>query len=174
MLRSNLCDYADAYILVTGRIEIVGGNANSRASFRNCGPFIKCTLRINYEHIEASNFLDIAMPTYNLIEYSDNYQDASATLYQYKRHEPPDNININFTADNSESFKHKASILGAPVAVGANAKILNTKIVVPLKYLSNFFRSLEMPLINCKINLELECIKHKSLCFMHSRCAICY
>ena len=169
MLKANLCDYADAYILVTGRIEIVGGNANSRASFRNCAPFIKCILRINYEHIEASNFLDIVMPTYNLIEYSDNYQDASATLYQYKRHDPPGNINNNFTADNSESFKHKASALGAPVAVGANAKISNAKIAVPLKYLSNFFRCLEMPLINCKIHLELEWTSHCVLCTQDAR-----
>ena len=114
------------------------------------------------------------MPTYNLIEYSDNYQDASATLHQYKCHEPPGNINNNFTADNSESFKHKASILGvavavAPVAVGANAKISNTKIVVPLKYLSNFFRSLEMPLINCKIHLELEWASHCVLCTQDAR-----
>ena len=84
------------------------------------------------------------MPVYNLIEYSDNYQDASATLYQYKRDEPPDNIANDLTANNSSSFKHKASLLGAPNVDGANAKITNAKIVVPLKYLSTFFRLLKM------------------------------
>ena len=97
------------------------------------------------------------MPMYNLIEYSDNYQDSSATLYQYKRDEPPDN-NVNLTADNSTSFKYKVNLLGNIAAADPdNARVgkLNIKIVVPLKYLSNFFRSLEMPLINCKIKLMM-------------------
>ena len=100
------------------------------------------------------------MPMYNLIEYSDNYQDSSATLYQYKRDEPPDN-NVDLTAYNSESFKYKVNLLGNPVVTNCVVK-RNLKIVVPLKYLSNFFRSLEMPLINCKIKLNLtwkkECV----------------
>ena len=89
------------------------------------------------------------MPMYNLIEYSDNYQDSSATLYQYKRDEPPDN-NVHLTADNSTSFKYNVDLLGNIDAANPdNARVgrLNVKIVVPLKYLSNFFRSLEMPLI---------------------------
>ena len=99
---------------------------------------------------------------YNLIEYSDNYQDSSATLYQYKRDEPPENDAIaDLTADNSSSFKYKVSLIGNPVAVNNIARI-NVKVVVSLKYLSNFFRSLEMPLINCKIKLNLtwkkECV----------------
>ena len=104
------------------------------------------------------------MSMYNLIEYSDNYQDSLATLYQYKRDEPPDN-NVNLTADNSTSFKYKVNLLGnIDTANPDNARVgrLNVKIVVPLKYLSNFFRSLEMPLINCKIKLNLtwkkECV----------------
>ena len=95
------------------------------------------------------------MPMYNLIEYSDNYQDSSATLYQYKRDEPPEaNAIANLTADTSSSFKYKINLLGNPAADGGIAK-RNVKIVVPLKYLSNFFRSLEMTLINCKIKLNL-------------------
>ena len=104
------------------------------------------------------------MPMYNLIGYSDNYQDSSATLYQYKRDEPP-NDNGNLTADNSTSFKYKVNLLGTIAAANPdNARVgrLNVKIVVPLKYLSNFFRSLEMPLVNCKIKLNLtwkkECV----------------
>ena len=102
------------------------------------------------------------MSMYNLIEYSDNYQDSSATLYQHKRDEPPEANAINdLTTDTSSSFKYKVELLGNPVLDGAIAK-RNVKVVVPLKYLSNFFRSLEMPLINCKIKLNLtwkkECV----------------
>ena len=99
---------------------------------------------------------------YNLIEYSDNYQDSSATLYQYKRDEPPEaNAIADLTVDNSSSFKYKISLLGNPV-VADNIARRSAKVVVPLKYLSNFFRSLEMSLINCKIKLNLtwekECV----------------
>ena len=95
------------------------------------------------------------MPMYNLIEYSDNYQDSSATLYQYKRDEPPEDDPItNLAVDNSSYFKYKVELLGDPV-VANNIARRNVKVVVPLKYLSNFFRSLEMPLINCKIKLNL-------------------
>ena len=101
------------------------------------------------------------MPMYNLIEYSDNYQDSSTTLYQYKRDEPQDNIANNLTQANSKSFDYKIKFLGNPVVDGVIAR-LNLKIIVPLQYLSNFFRSLEMPLINCKIKLNLtwkkECV----------------
>ena len=101
------------------------------------------------------------MPMYNLIEYSDNYQDSSATLYQYKRDEPPDDIDDNLATNNSSSFKYKVNLLGNPV-VDNNVATLNVKVVVLLKHLSNFFRSLEMPLINCKIRLNLtwkkECV----------------
>ena len=98
---------------------------------------------------------------YNLIEYSDNYQDPSATLYQYKRDEPLDDIANNLTQNNSTSFDYKIKLLGNR-EVANNIARRNVKIVVPLKYLSNLFRSLEMPLINCKIKLNLtlpkECI----------------
>ena len=95
------------------------------------------------------------MPMYNLIEYSDIYQDSSATLYQYKRDELPEaNAIADLTADNSSSFKYKISLLGN-LLVADNIARRSVKIVVPLKYLSNFFRSLEMHLINCKIKLNL-------------------
>ena len=85
------------------------------------------------------------MPMYNLIEYSDNYQDSSATIYQYKRDEPPEVNAINdLTTNTSSSFKYKVSSLGNPDVDGGIAKT-SVKVVVPLKYLSNFFRSLEMP-----------------------------
>ena len=118
-----------------------------------CAPFTRCVTHINDGHVEAAKNLDIIMPMYNLLEYSDNYADFSGSLYQFKRN--PNNAVIpnNVALDDSASFKYKANLLGKATDVDGNDKSLkNTKIVVPLKYL---FRSLEMPLINCKIHLEL-------------------
>ena len=162
VLKPNLCDYAEAYIFVDGTIRGTGGNNNTRLALKNCAPFTKSNLEINDEHVDTTENLDITVPMYNLIEYSDNNQDSSATLYQYKRDEPPAVNAINdLTIDNSNSFKYKVSLLGNPVVANNIARI-NAKVVVPLKYLSNFFRSLEMPLINCKIKLNLtwkkECV----------------
>ena len=155
VLKPNLRDYAEAYILVNGTIRGTGGNNNTRLALKNCAPFIKCNLETNDEHVDTAENLDIVMSIYNLIEYSDNYQDSSATLYQYKRDEPPEaNAIANLTANNSSSFKYKVNLLGDGNVVGDRVR-LNVKVVVPLKYLSNFFRSLEMPLINCKIKLNL-------------------
>ena len=155
VLKPNLCDYAEAYILIDGTIRAAAANANTRLALKNCAPFTKCNLEINDEHVHTAENLDITMPMYNLIEYSDDYQDSSATLSQYKRNEPPEAKAINdLTTDTSSSFKYKVSLLGNPVLDG-NITKRSVKVVVPLKYLSNFFRSLEMPLINCKIKLNL-------------------
>ena len=162
VLKPNLCDYADAYILVDGTIRGTGGNNNTRLALKNSAAFTKCNLEINDEHVDTAKNLDVVMRMYNLIEYSDNYQDSSATLYQYKRDEPPENDDIaNLTVNNSSSFKYKVNLLGKRNVVGGIVR-LNVKVLVPLKYLSNFFRSLEMPLISCKIKLNLtwkkECV----------------
>ena len=94
-----------------------------------------------------------------MIEYSDNYSGTSRSLWQFKRDEFPNN-NADLTIDNSQSFKYKAALVEEKNdAVGGNSFIKSTKVVVPLKYLSNFWRSLEMPLINCKIHLELNWIE---------------
>ena len=81
-LKPNLCDYAEAYILVDGTIRGTGGNNNTRLALKNCAPFTKCNLEIIDEHVDTTENLDITMPMYNLIEYSDNYQDSSATLFK--------------------------------------------------------------------------------------------
>ena len=166
VLKPNLCDYAEAYILVDGTIRATNAVNDTRLALKNCAPFTKCSLEINDEHVDIAENLDIVMSMYNLIEYSDNYQDSSGTLYQYKRDEPPeDDAVADLTADNSDSFKYKIKLLGNVTEVAGNAagvRRLNVKVVVPLKYLSNFFRSLEMLLINCKIKLNLtwkkECV----------------
>ena len=148
VLKPNLCDYAEAYILVDGTIRAAAAYVNTRLALKNCAPFTKCNLEINDEHVDTAENLDITMHMYSLIEYSDNYQDSSATLYQYKRDEPPEaNATADLAVDNSSSFKYKISLLGNPVVVGNIAR-RSVKVVVPLKYLSNFFRSLDMYVFN--------------------------
>ena len=96
---------------------------------------------------------NITMPMYNLIEYNDNYSDTSGSLWNFKRDEIIRNINL--TNNNSSSFKYKSNLIGNTDADGANRKKEGVKIVVTLKYLSNFRRSLEIPLIKCKVELSL-------------------
>ena len=156
MLRSNLCDYADSYILVKVTITITGEGDNAAAecayerdegvTFKNCAPFTKCISRINNTDIDNAHDVDIVMPMYNLIEYSDNYSKTSGNLWQYYKDDPNDNL------ENSESFKSKVKITGK---TPNNGNTKDVKIIVPLKYLSNFWRALEMPLINCEVNLIL-------------------
>ena len=98
MLRSNLCDYTDAYILVKGTITITGAGddaaakqldeRNKGAIFKNCAPFTKCISRINNTDIDNAQDIDIVMPMYNLIEYSDNYSKTSGSLWQYYKDDP--------------------------------------------------------------------------------------
>ena len=168
VIKSNLCDYSDAYILVTGDIKVADVAANTNVAFENCAPFTRCVTHVNDEHVEAAKNLDMIMPMYNLIEHSDNYSDSIGRLYHFKRNESPMNDAVNpknVALNNSTSFKYKASLLGkATDANGNDRSLKNTKIVVLLKYLSKFFRSLEMPLINCKNHLELN---WNNSCVMH-------
>ena len=94
---------------------------------------------------------------YNLIDCSDNNTDTSESLWQFKREEQPINNNVftDITAENSSSFKYKSNLIDNTVADGANSKKEGVKIAAPLKYLSNFWRSLAIPLINCKVELSL-------------------
>ena len=98
------------------------------------------------------------MPMYNLIGYSDNYSDTTGTLWQFRRDEIERDANI--TINDASSFRYKANLIGNTDVDGANRKKENVKLAVPLKYLSNFWRSLEMPLINCKIELSLKWIEN--------------
>ena len=131
VLKPNLCDYAEAYILFDGTIRAAAADNNTRLALKNCAPFTKCNLEINDEHVDTAENLDIVMPMYNLIEYSDNYQESSATLYQYKRDEPPeDDAVADLTADNSDSLKYKIKLLGnVPEVAGdaAGVRRLNVK-----------------------------------------------
>ena len=122
------------------KFDVVAADTN--AAFKNCTPFTRCVTHINNEHVETAEKLDIIMPMYNLIEYSDNYADSSGRLYQFKGDESPMNnagSPLNVALDNSTSFKYKASLLGKVDDDDGNDKSLrNTKIEVLLKYLSNF------------------------------------
>ena len=143
VIKPNLCNYSDAYILVTGNIKVADVPANTNVAFKNCSPFTRCVTHVSDEHVETGENADIIMSIHNLIEYSDNYADSSGSLYQFKRDEPPINDagnTLNVALDNSTSFKYKASLLGrATDADGNDRSLNNTKIVVPLKYLSIFF-----------------------------------
>ena len=156
-VKSSLCDYSDAFILVTGNITVTGNN-NTDVALKYGAPFSTCKRVINDVFVDKADHIYIAMPMYNLIEYSDNYSDTPGSLRQFKRDEASAS-NTDLTVDNSESFKYKAALLGK-TANDNNGKCSaeDTKIVVPLKSLSNFWRSLEMLLINRKVHLELNWI----------------
>ena len=163
MLKSSLCDYSDAYILVKGTITVnntaaqgaAANNTNKKVIFKNCAPFTICISEINNMQIDNAKDIDIVMPMYNLIEYSDNYAKTTGSLWQYCKDILALNANdeiTEFTGGNTtESFNFKVKITGYTGDDGTK----DVEIMVPLKYLSNFWRTLEMPLINCEVNLIL-------------------
>ena len=141
ILKSNLSDYNDAYILVRSDITIIAA-PQTQVAFKNCTPFTQCVTEIDGTTIHDAENLDLVMPKYNLIEYSSNYSETTGSLWFYSKNEA-----TNFDADiantdNFKSFKYKAKLLGNTVAQpGANAAngiLRNATIFVPLKYLSNF------------------------------------
>ena len=168
MLRSSLCDYSDAYILVKGNITVnntaadgaAANNTNKKVIFKNCAPFTNCISKINNTQIDNAEYIDIVIPMYNVIEYSDNYSKTSGSLWQYCKEIPAVNNDGNIVdfngANATDSFNFKTKITGQTAANNNNGNIagrVDVEIMVPLKYLSNFWRTLEMPLINCEIRL---------------------
>ena len=187
MLRSNLCNYSDAYILVKGTITVTAPGANNGANnirdkrnrpviLKNNAPFVSCITRINGELIEDADDLDIDMSMYNLLEYSKNYRKTIGSLYNYYRDElsdyADDNNFDNIKVVNSNTFKYKNKIIGNTYDVDANPDgarqtddpiyIANKngpqeiELAIPLKYLGNFWRALNIPLISCEVSLELK------------------
>ena len=163
MLESDLCDCSDAYVCVKGKITVTDPNNNAnfdrRLLLKNNVPFISCISKINDKLVENAEDLNIAMPMYNLLEYSKNYEKTSGSLFNYYRDEPKEhtigdgNNAINISIRNSESFDYKTKIVGS-LAAGELEKD-DVEIAIPLKYLGNFWRSLDIPLINCEITLIL-------------------
>ena len=167
MLRSSLCDYSDAYILVKRNITVnntaaddaAANNDDKKVIFKNCAPFINCISTINNTDIDNAKYIDIVITMYSLIEYSDNYWKTSGSLWQYYKDIPAvdaniDNTIVNFNGNNTtDSFNFKVKITGQ---TNDDGEIDCVEIMVPLKYLSDFWRTLEMPLINCEIELILD------------------
>ena len=192
MLRSNLCDYSDAYILVNGTITVTAAEGannirekrNKPLILKNNAPFALCITRISGELIEDADDLDIVMPMHNSLEYSKNYRKTIGPLYNYYRDElsddADDNNFRNIKVVNSNSFKYKNKIIGNtynidttipnpdPATAAANPRVANPnydankegtktiELAIPLKYLGNFWRALNVPLISCEISLELK------------------
>ena len=159
MLRSDLCDFSDAYIVVKGTITVVRPNnakRNKEVTFKNNAPFINCISKINGVKIDNAEDLDVVMPMYNLLEYSKNYRKTTGSLWNYYRDEPS-----NPLSSNSESFKYNTSTTGNTYNVGdgeagydANQAGKNeTEVVIPLKHFGSFWRTLNIPLINCETEL---------------------
>ena len=163
MLKSSLCDYSDAYILLKRTITVNNAAAvdadandtNKKIIFKTSTQFTNCISEINNTQVDNVKDIDTVMPMYNLIEYSDNYSKTSGSLWQYCKYIPAvDNNNaiVNFAQNSlTDSFNFKAKMT---VQTGDDGT-KNVEIMVPLKYLSNFWRTLEMSLINCEINLIL-------------------
>ena len=178
-----MCDYSDAYILFTGNIKVQNGNDATRVAIKNCHPFTRATFKLNNEQVDTAGNLDLTMNLYNMLEYSDNYADTTGSLYHYKRPEPRDNNgNVVNLATTLSSFKHQSGLVqkqlttpnseNVPTNIDpnfANAHRIwkNIKIVVPLKYIINFFRNLELPLINTKLYMELNWTKYLVLCYQN-------
>ena len=139
LLRSNICDYSDSYIVVKLIITVTNPNnakRNKAVAFKNNAPFINCISKINGVKIDNAEDLDVVMLMYNLLEYSKNYRKTTGRLWSYYTDESSAPL-----SSNSESFKHKTNITGNTYNVGAGEKgyaankvVKNeTEIIVPLK-----------------------------------------
>ena len=164
MLKSSLCDYSDAYVLVKGIVTVNitaaanadANNTNKKIIFKNCAPFTNCISEIDKTQADNAKAIDIVMPLYNLLEYSLAYERISGSLWQYCKDIPAiDNNNaiVNLAENNlTDSFNFKVKMTGHT----GDDRTKSVEIIVPLEYLSHFLRTLEMPLINCEINLFLK------------------
>ena len=164
MLKSSLSDYSDAYILVKGNITVNNtlaadsdaNNTNKKVIFKRCAPFTNFISEIINTEVDNAKDINIVMPVYNSIEYSDDYSKTSASLWLYCKDIPALNDNGNIVdfngANATDLFSFKAKIKGQ---TDENGRINNVEIMVPLNYLSNFWRNFEMRLINCEVNLIL-------------------
>ena len=157
MVRSSLCDYNDAYILAKGNITVdnnaaagaAANNTGKKVIFKDCALFTNCISKMNNTQIDNAEYIDIVMPMYNLIEYSDNYSKTSGSLWQYCKEIPAVNNDGNIVdfngANATDSFNFKTKITGQTAADNNNGNIagrVDVEIMVPLKYLSNFWTTL--------------------------------
>ena len=135
MLKSNLCDYSNAYILPRGDITIIGCNLPTEVAFKNFVRFIKGIILIDGTTIDDTASLDVVMPMYNQLEYRWNYSDITDSLWFYSKYEAT-TFNANIKDNNTfKLLKCKAKLLGNIEADEANEILRNTTITVQLKYL---------------------------------------
>ena len=177
MLRSDLCDYSDAYIVVKGTIDLLADDANKNdkaqetVAFKNNALFRSYFSKINSILIDIAEYLNIVMTIYNLLEYSQNYPMTSEIVRSYYVDKIDD---VDDNASDHKSFEYKTQILGktpqrpqrppqAPLNLSGSqpplspwppespqlpVPVLNVEITIPLKYQSNVWRSLDSPLID--------------------------
>ena len=155
MLRSSICDYNDAYILVNRNITVnntagpgaATNNTNKNVVFKHCASYANCIIKINNNRIDNDKYIDTVMPMYNLIKYSDNYSKTSGSIWQYCKEIPAVDNSANIVDFNrgnaTDSFNFKTKITGQ---TDNDGRIDNVEIMVPLKYLGNFWRTFKMPL----------------------------
>ena len=162
---------------MTGDIKVVGADDDNTVAVKNFHPFTRAIVILNDEHVETSSRLDLIMNLYNIIDYSDNYVDTTGSLYHHKRPNQTKNDDSTVTniANNSTSFEYQWGLIkkqatSTNVAQNVDAYVANAhkawknvKVAVPLKYISNFFRALELPLINTKLCVELNWTKHSMI-----------
>ena len=182
MLRSDICHYSDAYIVVTGEITVnkrvftiadfvvpnktqdvvaatntgkVNNVIDGKLAFRNSAPFISCISKISNVLFDNAEDLDVVMSMYNLIEYSKNYSKTTGVLWNYYRNEPNSVVNngIDSSIRDSKTYDYETKFIES--VTNANLIKQNIKIVVPLQNLSNFWKTIDIPLINCEISLVL-------------------
>ena len=152
MLRSGLCDYSDAYIVVRGTIVVIrlDNDAYDKKVFLEIMHRLLAAQQKLIIFIGNIEDLDNVMPFYSLIKYSKNYSKTTGSLWNCYKDEPNsalggENNSVNYSIKNSNSIDYKTSITGK---IEGNNRTNNVKIVVPLKHLSNFKRTLDIPLIN--------------------------
>ena len=161
ILRSDLCDFRDAYFAFKGTITVTESNnakKHKAVIFKNNAPFVNCISTINGVKIDNVDDLDVVIPMYNLLKYSKNYKKTTGGLWNYYRDKA-----TNPLSSNSESFKYKTSITGNTYNIGDGEEGYDknkvgkneTEVVILLKHLSNFWRSLNIPLVNCEVELIL-------------------
>ena len=162
MLQLDLSDFSDACIVVKGTITVTDPDNNAydkKLAFKNNASFVSCISKINYTLFDDAEDFDIVIPMYNLIEYSKNYSKTTGSFWNYYRDEPNSGLGgadnkISYSIKDSKYYDYKTSITGK---LEGNNTEKEVGIVVSLKYLSNFCRTLDMPVINCEINLNLTC-----------------
>ena len=166
-IRDDFCDFNDAYIVVTGKVNATNANVppivnySRSLSLKNSVPFFNCTSKINNQLIEDAQDLDIENPVYNLLYYTKNFRKTTGSFWNYYPDKPSSGYNNNNTdrifypVRNSESFNYKTKLVDN-LPAGNDVELNDIKFVIPLKNLSKFIFNLKSLMINTEIELILK------------------